>query len=361
MRWEAQNGYSETYGDMLIEYTADIFTYPEDKMIEYEASLDASMNYCTIYKYNDNHVPEEREQFGVIRIYESYDPSNSNPFFTLKTRYSISLSNCFPAVGSAGYLRIKGDVYQKGKRVSTASFNRRIYVSVGIGTNHDNILWYSGDDEWTHVKHKFSMWVGLDDSEWWAEGIIRVPNNSNLTGQVIVEIYGSDNLEMIDGQRQFDIRDFSVTMDSPTEKNIFDSVRTGLPDRKVEIISEQTYSATQQIGNRDIVDISPVFASFNKFPFAKNFIMDSTGEYQRGIPYDLHDLTDLTHPEQYLADRISAFWTNARHLLKSEYILNTNTNANPVRIYTQDNKHYYPMVIAHDWRDDIVKLSLIEV
>ena len=66
-------------------------------------------------------------------------------------------------------------------------------------------------------------------------------------------------------------------------------------------------------------------------------------------------------PEQHLADRIVGYWATAKRKIECELRLNVVGNVYPSYKVTMDGSTLYPISISHDWRDDIMRLNLMEV
>ena len=374
----------DQYGDLVVFYSENCYIDYTDKYISYNTFLDqvlystyASYNFMkilTVDDFFDGGSPSGSD-FAALRIKKSFNASNWTPYATITSKFPISLSNC----GSddrfspkTGFLRMTGSIYQKGKRISDANSydvgKKSMYICLGITDSNDNTKWFSSaTGQWQTTKNRIEVRIG-QSSEYWqfkirtngTRSFIPVPDDMPLVGKISLEFYGSDNIGEVDGERIFDIKEPAVLFENAqTTRFVTYFLATGLTENNIK--NSFNYEARPNDAVREQKEISPIFISYNRFPFAKNIIMNSDGVYQWGIPYNPRDLTELTHPEQHLADRISAFWTNARHQMKTEYILNGNTVATPLKIFTKGNSHYYPMAISHQWRDDIIQYTLIEV
>jgi hypothetical protein len=69
------------------------------------------------------------------------------------------------------------------------------------------------------------------------------------------------------------------------------------------------------------------------------------------------------HPEQNLADRVTAYWQQARRKVSVEMRSDdANVSAiSPEKKVTLDSTTFYPIAISRDWRDDISEITMLEL
>ena len=110
-----------------------------------------------------------------------------------------------------------------------------------------------------------------------------------------------------------------------------------------------------------------IYGSDNLMPFSFGIpIVDNNGT--------LSYLTTLTYgnttarPEQHLADRVTTFWARSRRRLRTELLSNVAMvgstlirDITPQYLVTLDSTQCHPLSISHDWRDDIVQLTLLDI
>ena len=69
------------------------------------------------------------------------------------------------------------------------------------------------------------------------------------------------------------------------------------------------------------------------------------------------------HPEQNLADRVTAYWQQARRKVSVEMRSDDlNVSAiSPEKKVTLDSTTFYPIAISREWRDDVTELTMLEL
>jgi len=72
-------------------------------------------------------------------------------------------------------------------------------------------------------------------------------------------------------------------------------------------------------------------------------------------------------PEQHIVNRIANYWATSKRKIECELLAHDGLAAtvangiNPRNKASIDNSIMYPISISRDWRDDVVRLSLMEV
>ena len=97
----------------------------------------------------------------------------------------------------------------------------------------------------------------------------------------------------------------------------------------------------------------------NNMLFGYGVIMNANGSYFKGFQYVEHG--SLVFPEQHLANRVVNYWQEARRRFEVELRSNTIADITPKHKTTIDGTTGYPIAISHDWRDDITKLTILEL
>lgn len=126
-------------------------------------------------------------------------------------------------------------------------------------------------------------------------------------------------------------------------------------------VSENEYTgATQSIFAGD-VDVSTIFATDNNNAAGYGIIMNPDGSYcsQVDIYQSGGQFTD--HIEQYVADRIASYGSTLRRKVSGEYRMDAVGEVTPHHLLTLEGKSYYPASISHEWREDKVNITMLEV
>jgi hypothetical protein len=93
-------------------------------------------------------------------------------------------------------------------------------------------------------------------------------------------------------------------------------------------------------------------------------VMNADGTFMSSAPYG----NSTEQPEQHLANRVTTYWAQAKRMLSPDLIANasigtgvTVMDITPRHKVTLDGTTFHPIAINHDWRDDIVSLTLLEM
>ena len=68
-------------------------------------------------------------------------------------------------------------------------------------------------------------------------------------------------------------------------------------------------------------------------------------------------------PEQHLANRVVNFWATAKRMIRAD-LWNSDSVVGaitPRHYVTIDGTRLHPFAISHEWRDDVVTMSLLEI
>ena len=191
---------------------------------------------------------------------------------------------------------------------------------------------------------------------------IPIPTNQNLYGYVFIDIlYGYDysNGNQFD---DFQIANFSIeysrdTYEIPTSLNVI---------RPRELVTKRVtskeYSAVNTNDSKEEWKASCIFASDNNMEYGYGLLLDGNGNIKPTVNYG----GSSEHPEQHLADRVANYWAVAKRKINAELLANIVpdiTPENKVKMTTDPSDHtvFAPISISRDWRDDIVKLSLLQI
>ena len=70
------------------------------------------------------------------------------------------------------------------------------------------------------------------------------------------------------------------------------------------------------------------------------------------------------HPEQHLANRVTTYWATAKRKIDTELQANKVGDVTPntkVTISGESGYTFTPIAISRNWRDDVLKLSLLQL
>lgn len=189
---------------------------------------------------------------------------------------------------------------------------------------------------------------------------IPIPTNQNLYGYVFIDIlYGYDysNGNQFD---DFQIANFSIeysrdSYEIPTSLNV---VRPR--ELKQERVTTKEYSAVNSNDSKEEWNANCIFASDNNMEYGYGLLLDSSGNILSTVNYG----GTPEHPEQHLANRVTTYWATAKRKIDTELQANKVGDVTPntkVTISGESGYTFTPIAISRNWRDDVLKLSLLQL
>ena len=309
-----------------------------------------------------------REIGNVIRIKKSY---NAGTVF-------VSLVSKFEHTFHDGFLRITGDVYRAGERYDTTegrwySGNADMWMRIGIGKTRNTAMWWDGK-EWGSSVVACRLTLGNRNEEMFTRywdgsqepGHEAVESNivpiSNLSGLLFIELLGSNSQVVSDlnGEKMLDIKDFviSFTKNNTVTKQKYPN--SGWWDiRPKEQPENYKYKAKNNNNIRIEFENTNVFASDDNMDMAYGVILNTNDSYFDGTTYGSSDTSEK--PEQHLANRVTSFWSRSKRKIYTELRYDIVGDITPRNKITISGTTTYPVAISHDWYDDIIMLTLIEL
>ena len=160
----------------------------------------------------------------------------------------------------------------------------------------------------------------------------------------------------------FEIMNFEITFsrEVTTLPSTTDEKRSR--SRSVELKTSQEYSAENANVVEDKWSTDLIFASDNQLEFGHGLVMEPNGGFMEKARYNQTD-TNMQHPEQHLANRVVNFMSTSKRMVKTEL----RSNAGNVGAVSAQKKvtffgdSMYPIAIGRDWRDDVTKLTMMEM
>ena len=335
------------YDDTTVNYTNSILSFNNAFISASAVSGNGSFNLATFAK-DGNY-----EAVKVIRILKTY---NGNAIINLESQYEHIYD---------GHLIIKGYIYQRGTKYEEnkgTTSNKHMKMAIGIGKTKETSKWYTGGivGSWSSTKTIFDVVIGLPDSIFKPfTGEIVSTNGSIWTpfmaGKLFIELYGSEDLVAYDGQRLFDIADMSVSY-----TRFENETRFTRDERKSTI----EYSSSNGNDVRQDWNADCIYATDNYNMFGFGTVINNAdaptnaNTYLQTISYNGGS---PEHPEQHLANRVTSFWSTAKRKIYAEFRSNLIADITPRNKVTIDSSTMHPISISRNWRDDIAKLTLLEM
>jgi hypothetical protein len=359
----------ELYDDKYVVYTNDMmsFTLPF-----YTGTARANYGSFNIANIKQS-LQDEGAETPVIMIKKSFSSANAEAYASMETVYH----HCF----SDGYIMLKGYTYRKTNKfedvderetsMGVKTGNKTMMLRLGIGTTRGTAKWWNGR-QWSDTLTNFVVTIGNSDnifrikvtsgSNYFVNSSIRVA--SGLVGKVFLDFLGSSDLDDIDGQKSFEISDFEFvfsrnefyTTPSANGGSVLGGLRSGYAVKRDDICEYK--SANNNNNSRDEFNADCIYASDNDMSFGYGVLINADNTYFNG--YNYGGLGLLTYPEQHLANRVAAFWATSKRKMRPQLRLNTVNMPRPNNKVSLDGTLGHPIAISHQWRDDILTLTILE-
>lgn len=344
----SNNGtHTEQYTDCYAVYSTDITDFDTPDMIGTCGTGNASFNKMLV----KNNISDPGSGYNVIRIKKTFTSQSAAAFASFETSFHHSYYDT--AIQNGGFdtggITINGDVFRMGKRFEDYDAQgvgrKHIYIRVGIGVDRAHALWWTGST-WSSTVSAVQVRVG---SETAPKSLLSInTNHVNLYGKLFVDFLGSNDIPENNGQRRFELVNFSLTFERRTVKYLlYESTR----------VSSRDYVATNANIVRDEWNADCIYASDNDLDWGYGVIMDDDGKWLETITYD----DTAVHPEQHLANRVAAYGETSKRRISVEMRTDVIDEITPQNTVQLNGTTCYPIAIGHDWHDDITMITMLEI
>lgn len=317
-----------------------------------------------IYSSTDADKPFNGDMFLINNAGWTQQEVIATPAISIVTKNAMAFGG--------GSLILDGDVYFNEKPCDITD-DPMLYMGLGISPDGNRAharWWYIYYNNQSQIVHGWEQTGGTH--YYFAAGVsggrIRscklpvsnvdfdaIPVDASLFGYVHVDFYSLlSGYVPIDA---FQIANFSIkfsrdTIDIPT------SLDVKRPRYLVEErVTEKEYTATNQNQTHEEWNADCIFASDNNMEYGYGLLMNADGSFMATAPYAAGN----EHPEQHLANRVANYWAVSRRRLGGDFRANTIADISPQYKVTINGTTCHPVAVSHDWRDDVVKLSLLEM
>ena len=281
---------------------------------------------------------------------------------------------------SGGSLKMSGSIYLGDQVFQTDDRmeDRNMLMRVGIGKDYDHAQWFylvsplvnPAFYGWTGTRagSEFRVRTNFSMGYSFGAGLLlgeypQIPINENMYGKVFVDFCGCDQMSGISDN--FQIANFKIEYSRDSASLIGDRSRTISKDRK----TSQKYTATNLNKCDSKWNADCIFASDNNMEYGYGLIMNpADGSTDAGkFVYNVMYGTSPQFPEQHLASRAAGFWANSRRMISAQLLSNglcgdvAAGNISPRHKLTIDGTTCHPIAISHEWRDDITRLTLLQM
>lgn len=353
-------GYITDFDGKIVHYSKDVLTESRFYLNGTAVDTYASFNIMSAFQ-----SPEQgyTDVGNVISIKKTYD---SSTFVSLYTKYEHCFHN--------GFFRLFGDVYRNGELFRSGEFvrgNADTWARLGIGKDRAHAVWWDGVT-WQNNVQKFRITLGNRDSEMFSRYWTGPPSTDvvhtniipidNAVGLIFFEILGSDRedevLPNIGGTKRFDIKNFKLKF----EKN--DTVtKTHYPSdwwdvQPLDRPRRYIYKAANQNRVKNVYNVDAIYGSDDAMePSYGVLINGSSNTYLTTLTYG----STQKRPEQHLADVVTDYWGVSKRRLSVELRTDETGPVTPQYEVGIDGNNTHPIAISHNWRDDKIILTLLEI
>ena len=332
--------------------------------------------------------------FARRQIYTSADAESASICdMILHKRYSdgttpiAQLRTKRPMPFGSGTLKLSGTVYAGAELLTTDEPGRSFNVRIGIGMTYATAKWLKfsrtvgdhSDASWESTQQEVKVAVEyapkLALMAWdnyhevvtgWMNAVpLKTPRGGgSLYGYLFIDFMGTEDRADVRLPEQFELANFKVEYSRDEE-----IIASGGLSRKVtkDRVDTQEYTAMNTNASKEEWNANCIFASDNNTEFGFGLILDGSGGIVEKVPYG--NTTD--HPEQHLANRVASYWATAKRKIEGElqaHVVQAITGGTvkigdilPCHKVSIDSYTFCPIAISRNWRDDVVKLSLLQI
>lgn len=362
----------------LEEEMGEPTTWVGDRLVGYYKTN----TFRTLYGHTmDAYAPNASGGFERRSLYESSESDTPRDVDVILIRNVpavspfIMLSSKQPMAYGGGSLSFSGSFLQ-GEKSYTPRDNG-LLVKIGIGLTRNTAQWFYL--RWTDATHQESGWSSDMNNAFklatngssitGAYGIYTgsgtaivlnifryhsIPVANNLYGYLYCDIYG------IDGEDNFEISDFTISYSRETTTIPADGARSRTI--KKELPTSKEYSADNSGVLEEQWEEYTIFATDNGLEYGRGLIIGSNGSFVETVQYGGSSVNQQ-HPEQHLVNRIANFMQHSKRVLNMELRKGAGQvdAIMPMNTVTHNGKTYFTLAVGHEWRDDVKKVSLIEM
>ena len=342
-----------------------------------------------IYNFTSSKLDGSASSYGGFvrrQIYGTEDAESANICdMILHKRYSngtpiAQLRTKRPMPFGSGTLKLSGSVYAGAELLTTDEPGRSFNVRIGIGMTYETAKWLKfsrtvgdhSDASWEDTKYEVKLAVqyspqlklmSWDNSAEVVTGWLQaVPLNTprsggGLYGYLFIDFMGTEDRADVRLPEQFELANFKVEYSRDEE-----IVASGGMSRKItkDRVDSQEYTATNSNASKDEWNANCIFASDNNMEYGYGLLLNASGNIIQTVNYN----NNAEHPEQHLATRVANYWATAKRKIDGELLVNMIPAVDPtnkVKVGTDTVTTYAPIAISRDWRDDITKISLMQL
>ena len=359
-------------GEKTIRYTVDKLSFNRPFQNLRAVSGKGAFNVAQIY---NGTFSSDATELAVIRILTGYD---SNGFVMLESTYEHAFYD--------GSFKLFGNIYRKTEKfedvadADIGNYGRMsMYVRFGIGPDRANCQWYNGST-WQNQITNFKVTIGNSDDHFcirtqvgglsYIKGSIDPPSGG-VIGKVYIDLLGTD--ENFDAgsvlpsvSHDFEIEGFKLEFERNSVRSVGGTGQWGGAGQwqNIDRNNRKTYKSKNGTGVIEDFATDNIYASDNDMAFGYGVIIDGT-TYMGGLLYGSSTTPEFA--EQHLANRVTSYWQTTKRMLRLPLRSNLTIDGTAVNDITpqfkvtSDGTVTHPIGISHDWRNDVTKLTLLEL
>ena len=299
---------------------------------------------------------------------------NTNPW-TVGTPY-ITLQTVFETAFSAGSLKITGTPYDGSESKANTGAARLFIAAIGIGHTKSTAKWLQVKNTITPTYYgwtteKIPVLISVNWAPSLRVGAISpmqenyaffsigdsIPVPDDLYGYLYIDIYGTYDISgggtRITQNGKWQLANLKVEYSREKIEVSSNGYRKVVRDRN----STKEYTAENQNANQDKWNGDCIFASDNDMEYGYGLMLKGNGEYLKTAPYG--GVQEI--PEQHLANRVAAYGATSKRQFMLEVRQNAISQITPINKVSFESTSCQTVSIGHDWRDDVVKIKMIEL
>ena len=268
-----------------------------------------------------------------------------------------------------GNFQIKADVYVGGGKYTKQGVSdiKRIKMRFGIGATRATAKWYTGNWTWSDTPTVFDAHVGYPDGIWrfgvadsgvWiTQNINAVESAQGKEGKVFIDILSTpdfyhNNPPFFYLTDYIDLVGLTLSYQRVVVEYIGGELVYG------DLLSRREYTAKNGNMSRADWNNDVIYASGkNNSDFGFGLVFDTDNRLMSTASY----ASGSQEPEQHQANRVAQYWTSTRRMIRANLRSNEVPLISPGMFLTIDGTRCYPLSISHEWRDDVINVSIIEI
>ncbi len=268
-----------------------------------------------------------------------------------------------------GNFQIKSDVYVGGGKYTKQSVSdiKRIKMRFGIGATRASAKWYTGNWTWSDTPTVFDAHIGYPDGIWrfgvadsgvWiTQNINAVESAQGKEGKVFIDILSTADF-YVNIPPFFYLTDYIdlVGLTLSYQRVVVEYIGGELVYG--DLLSRREYTAKNGNMSRADWNNDVIYASGkNNSDFGFGLVFDTDNRLMSTASY----ASGSQEPEQHQANRVANYWASTRRMIRANLRSNEVPLISPGMFLTIDGTRCYPLSISHEWRDDVINVSLIEI